>query len=80
MLYHVHILKPTYLGGKPRLIEKRVHTARSDVKEIEHLKKNFSTSAPTASGFLLKRNNGTEIYRWFKPEAKSADPASTDPC
>ena len=52
MIYQVHILKR--FGTAPaRLIEKRTHTARSDMEAIELVKKNFSISSPTASGFSL---------------------------
>ena len=74
MLYQVHILKVLYVGGKARIVEKRVHTARSDVEAIHRVKETFSISAPTASGFSLRRKDGMEIYRWFMvDEAQSAD-------
>jgi hypothetical protein len=72
MLYQVHILKSLCVGGKVRLIEKRAHTARSDLEAIRIVKENFHVSAPTASGFSLRRKDGAEIYRWFKTEARSA--------
>jgi hypothetical protein len=73
MLYEVHILKMPYVGGKPRPIEKRVHSANSDLEAIRILKENFHISAPTASGFSLRRKDGKEIYRWFKTEARSTN-------
>jgi hypothetical protein len=70
MIYQVHLLKRP--GSAPaRIIEKRTHTARSDMEAIERVKKNFHISAPTASGFSLRRKDGMEIYRWFKPDAPS---------
>jgi hypothetical protein len=72
MLYEVHIFRVPYVSGNPRLVEKRVHTASSDLEAIRILKENFHISAPTAAGFSLRRKDGTEIYRWFKTEAQSA--------
>lgn len=69
MLYEVHILRTLYVGGKPRIMEKRAHTASSDLEAIRIIKENFRISAPTASGFSLRRKDGAEIYRWFKMEA-----------
>jgi hypothetical protein len=73
MLYQVHILKVPYVGSKARIIEKRAHTASSDLEAIRTIKENFHISAPTASGFSLRRKDGAEIYRWFKTEAQSAN-------
>lgn len=39
MLYQVHILKSLCVGGKVRLIEKRAHTARSDLEAIRIVKR-----------------------------------------
>jgi len=66
MIYHVHILK-RYGTGTARIIDKRIHTAGSDL-----VKENFLISAPTASGFSLRRRDGMEIYRWFKTDTDSA--------
>ncbi len=70
MLYQVHILKALYVGDKPQIIEKRAHT---DLEAIRTIKENLHISAPTASGFSLRRKDGAEIYRWFKTEAQSAN-------
>jgi hypothetical protein len=48
------------------MIEKRTHTAGSDLEAVRIFKENFHISAPTASGFSLSRKDGMEIYRWFK--------------
>src|ERR1700693_3371676 len=54
-------------------IEKRVQTASSDDEAIPTAKENLYFSAPpTASGFSLMRQDGKEIYRWFKAEARPA--------
>jgi hypothetical protein len=55
MLYQVHTLKVLYVGGKPQTIEKRAHTASSDLEAIRTMKENLHISAPTASGFSLRR-------------------------
>jgi hypothetical protein len=68
MLYHVHILKGRGRGTE-RTIEKRTHTARSDLEAIRTVKENLKISAPTASGFSLRSRDGREIYRWFKTDA-----------
>ena len=74
MLYEVHIFRVPYVSGNPRLIEKRVHTASSDLEAIRTMKENLHISAPTASGFTLRRKDGAEIYRWFKTdEARNAN-------
>jgi hypothetical protein len=73
MLYQVHILKVPCVSGNPRVIEKRAHTASSDLEAIKILKENLHVSAPTASWFSLKRKDGAEIYRWFKTEARNAN-------
>jgi hypothetical protein len=70
MIYQVHLLR-RYGIGPARIIEKRTHTARSDIEAIERVKHSFNISAPTASGFSLRRKDGMEIYRWFKPDAQS---------
>jgi hypothetical protein len=68
MIYQVHLLKG-YGPGTERIIEKRTHTARSDLEAIRTVKENLHISAPTASGFSLRRKDGMEIYRWFKIDA-----------
>jgi hypothetical protein len=68
VIYHVHVLK-RYGPGTERIIEKRSHTARSDLEAIRTVKDNLHRSAPTASGFSLRRRDGMEIYRWFKTDA-----------
>jgi hypothetical protein len=68
MLYHLHILK-RHGPGTERTIEKRTHTAPSDLEAIRTVKENLHISAPTASGFSLRRRDGMEIYRWFKTDA-----------
>lgn len=67
MLYHLLILK-RYGPGTERAIEKRTHSARSDLEAIRVVKESFQISAPTASGFSLRRKDGREIYRWFKTD------------
>jgi len=57
-----------------RTIEKRTQTSSSDNEAIRTAKENLQHSAPpNASGFLLRRQNGAEIYRWFKTEVDSAN-------
>jgi len=74
MIYQVHILKKYRANASIRTIEKRTQTASSDYEAIRTAKENLQHSAPpTASGFLLMRQNGAEIYRWFKTEADSAN-------
>jgi len=70
MNYHVHILK-SYGPGTERIIEKRTHTAASDLEAMRTIKENFHIFAPTACGFSLRRKDGAEIYRWFKTAAQS---------
>ena len=71
MNYHVHILKG-YGPGTEQIIEKRTHTADSDLEAMRTLRESFHIFAPTASGFSPRRKDGAEIYRWFKTEAQSA--------
>jgi hypothetical protein len=62
------------MGLAPReVIENRTHTAQSDLEAIRIVKENFRISAPTASGFSLRRKDGAEIYRWFRTETHSAN-------
>jgi hypothetical protein len=68
MIYQVHLLK-SYGPGTERIIEKRTHTARSDLEAIRTVKENLHISAPTASGFSLRTRDGMEIYRWFQTDA-----------
>jgi hypothetical protein len=68
MLYHLLILK-RYGPGTERAIAKRTHTAPSDLEAIRTAKENLRISAPTASGFSLRRKDGREIYRWFKTDS-----------
>ncbi len=69
MLYYVHVLKTYYAGGTARTIERRPHTAGSDAEAILTAKEKLRHSAPpTASGFSLRRHDGSEIYRWLKTE------------
>ena len=69
MIYHVYILKRRP-DGFPRMIERRTLSAHSDDEAIRIAKENLKLSAPpTASGFALRKQDGKEIYRWFKPEA-----------
>jgi hypothetical protein len=51
------------------MIEKRTHTAGSDLEAVRIVKENFHISAPIASGFSLSRKDGMEICRWFKTTA-----------
>jgi hypothetical protein len=77
MLYYLHILKTSYARGTVRTIERRTHTARSDLEAIRTVKENLHISAPTASGFSLRRRDGMEIYRWFKTDADLKGNADT---
>jgi hypothetical protein len=70
MNYHVHILKG-YGPGTEQIIEKRTHTADSDLEAMRTLRESFHIFAPTASGFSPRRKDGAEIYRWFKTAAQS---------
>ena len=72
MIYHMHLLK-RFGTGSARTIERRIHTARSDVEAIQTVKQSFHISAPVASGFSLRRKDGMEIYRWFKADSDGAN-------
>jgi hypothetical protein len=43
------------------MIEKRTHTAGSELEAVRIVKENFHISAPTASGFPLSRKDGMGI-------------------
>ena len=70
MIYHVHLLK-RYETGSARTIERRTESAASDLEAIRSVKEIFDVSAPAASGFSLRRKDGTEIYRWFKDRRRA---------
>lgn len=70
MIYQLQLLH-RYGTGPARIIEKRTHTARSELEAIRVVKESFHISAPTASGFSLRRKDGREIYRWFKTVGQS---------
>ena len=70
MIYYVHLLK-RYGTATARTIERRTYSAPSDLEAIRRVKETFHISAPTASGFSLRRRDGMEIYRWFKTGAES---------
>jgi hypothetical protein len=54
------------------MIDKRTLGARSDDEAIRTAKETLKLCAPpTASGFLLRKQDGKEIYRWFKPVAQA---------
>jgi hypothetical protein len=72
MIYRVHLLK-RFGKGPARIIEKWTHTAGSDFEAIRIAKQDFRISAPTASGFSLRRRDGMEIYRWFKMDTDSGN-------
>ena len=69
MIYHVHLLKRSATGSA-RTIERRTHSAASDLEAIRSVGQNFDISTPAASGFSLRRKDGREIYRWFKTDAE----------
>jgi hypothetical protein len=54
------------------MIEKRTLNAPSDDEAVRIAKENLKLSAPpTASGFSLRRQDGKQIYRWFKLVAQA---------
>jgi hypothetical protein len=72
IIYQLHMLKRTHANGVARSIQKRAHTAISDLEAIRTAKEKLHHSAPpTASGFSL-RKEGREIYRWFRTDPDSA--------
>ncbi len=57
MIYQVHILE-RHGTGTVRIIGTRTHSARSDLEAIRIVEENLHVSAPTASGFSLRRRDG----------------------
>ena len=74
MIYHMHILgKPDAKGTAPT-IENRTYAGRSDDEAIRTAKDILLRNSPpqNAYGFSLKRQDRTEVCRWFNTEAHHA--------
>ena len=74
MIYHMHILGKPDANGTALTIANQTYAGRSDDEAIRTAKDILlrNSPPPNAYGFSLKRQDRTEVCRWFNTEAHHA--------